>query len=242
MPTSSSLLTPSVPFVHDMLLRADLTPENIALAVCILDTLSPRFSRNWRSSPLAASPRQPHIDCVPPEVIILASLMISFKFIEDCHERTRYFASLWGADEWTCEQINLTERCILESLDYRLLPLWDPELITEALRDMKRADNLPDASPRTSPSQPRKHGHHGSVNSGKAIYGIGFQVTPDETPMSKSMQPIDCTARESAYGSPRVALNCSSPCVALGILELPYVNSTNGFAGVERLINNAIPI
>lgn len=132
---------------------------------------------------------QLHIDSVNPEVIVLASLVIAFKFLEDCHERTQYFAHHWGQDVWTCEQIHVTEMRIMESLDWRILPLWDQELIGDALADMQKAGrqakraatgsgNSGDVdklrfftSPMTIPMSP-----------GQAVVGIGLQLTPVDTP------------------------------------------------------------
>ncbi|OIW31958.1 hypothetical protein CONLIGDRAFT_557181, partial [Coniochaeta ligniaria NRRL 30616] len=148
VPPTASLATPSVSTVHEILTRANLPSETVALAVCILDSLNSKFSHNWRlSCPLAclegtsapARHARPHIDAVCPEVIVLASLIVAVKFLEDYQEPTHHYASNWGNDLWTCEQINVTERCIMESLGYRIMPLWDRQLIEDALADMQRA-------------------------------------------------------------------------------------------------------
>lgn len=212
IPPAASLAPPSVSLVHEMLFRADLPLETIALAVCILDSLSSRFSLNWRllcplaqRDPLdnaskrhtfsvspAVGPRttcsQLHIDCINPEVIILSSLVIAVKFLEDHQAPTRYHRLAWGDDMWTSEQINVTERCIMESLGYRILPLWNPVFIADAIDDMDRAgrqalsplqcgDQVPGPAPAPA--------HGRSVSSGgKAIFGLG-QLTPVETPVSE---------------------------------------------------------
>ncbi|KLU92787.1 hypothetical protein MAPG_11772 [Magnaporthiopsis poae ATCC 64411] len=178
LPPSASLATPSVALVQSMLARADLPEHTVALAVCILDSLNTKFSRNWRlSCPLApgqavedpvdwplrrsgskrhtlagtgsmsrdrfirSQQQQPqlHIDSVNPEVIALAAMMIAGKFTEDSQEPTRWYASAWGAGVWTCEQINVTERCIMENLGYRIMPLTAPDVLEDALSDMARA-------------------------------------------------------------------------------------------------------
>ncbi|EJT74583.1 hypothetical protein GGTG_08423 [Gaeumannomyces tritici R3-111a-1] len=181
LPPSASLATPSVSLVQSMLARADLPEHTVALAVCILDSLTTRFSRNWRlSCPLAPAPapapaaddsaawplrrsgskrhtlagtgnmsrdrfvrgQQPlqlHIDSVNPEVMVLAAMMIAGKFTEDSQEPTRWYASAWGGGVWTYEQINVTERCIMESLGYRIMPLTAPDVLEGALSDMARA-------------------------------------------------------------------------------------------------------
>ncbi|KAK3390430.1 hypothetical protein B0H63DRAFT_114617 [Podospora didyma] len=227
VPPAASLAFPSVSLVHEMLVRADLPSDTTALAVCILDSLNSRFSLNWRLvCPLAqrepsteivkrhtipASPalvQQLHIDCVNPEVIILASLVIAFKFLEDCHEPTRYYSSAWGKNMWTCEQINVTERCIMESLGYRILPLWDPRLIADALNDMERAGkqamlplyNNGNESP-----------HKRSMSTGKAVFGLGLQLTPVETPVCET-GPTQRKHALAAFGeSPNAsAITCDS--------------------------------
>ncbi|KAH8804704.1 hypothetical protein F5884DRAFT_859321 [Xylogone sp. PMI_703] len=48
IPLSSSPSTPSLPLVHAILTRADLPSETIALAICILDSLTCKFGRTWR--------------------------------------------------------------------------------------------------------------------------------------------------------------------------------------------------
>ena len=183
-----------------MLVNADLPMETIALAVCILDSLGSKFALNWRLlCPLAqreptseitkrhtiqTSPTgitgatQFHIDSVNPDVIVLAALVIAFKFLVDCQEPTHYYRTAWGKGMWTCDQINVTERCIMENLGYRILPLWDPVLIADAASDMKRA-----ATQAALPSLPRNgEAHKRSVSSGEALSRHTFPLTPAETP------------------------------------------------------------
>ncbi|KUI68786.1 hypothetical protein VM1G_04422 [Cytospora mali] len=208
-PPSASISSPSVSLVQAMITRADLPLETIALAVCILDSLDSKFSRKWRVSlPLAtplinkrhtittATSLITHIDSVSPEIIILTALVIAFKFTEDCHEPTQYYASDWGKGLWTCDQINTTERCIMEHLGYRILPLCDKAIIDDALEDMKRAGKMAlreretrqmlggaaeaariDISHTRSISVPVRPG-----GPGDAVFGLGFQMTPIDSP------------------------------------------------------------
>ncbi|KAH8889889.1 hypothetical protein GQ53DRAFT_825294 [Thozetella sp. PMI_491] len=207
VPSKASLADPSVAIVHDMLKRAGLPLDTIALAVCILDSLnSKKFSLSWRfACPLVkmetqskrhtlpaggAIRSQLNVDCVNPEVIILASLVISVKFLEDgCYEPTRFYNSHWANDRWTDEQINVTERCIMEALEYRILPLWDHNLISDAIADMKRAGKQAILAPRASAVQAERYDDHHkrSMSSGKAVYGLGLQLTPVETPKSETV-------------------------------------------------------
>ncbi|KAL7933609.1 hypothetical protein V8C35DRAFT_303390 [Trichoderma chlorosporum] len=170
IPASASLASASVPFVQAMLSRADLPMEMLALAVCILDSLDTKFARTWRlSCPLscpihsddvdAASPsiikrhslpstprdaprRQLHIDSVRPEIIILAALVIAAKFTQDPQQPPQFYRLAWGRGLWSNDQLNVTERCIMESLDYRILPLCDDDYLTDAMVDMQLAAEL----------------------------------------------------------------------------------------------------
>ncbi|KXX79194.1 hypothetical protein MMYC01_203688 [Madurella mycetomatis] len=231
VPPAASLAVPSVPLVHEMLVRSDLPLDAVALAVCILDSLNSKFSLNWRllcplaqreatseltkrhtlpASPVAA---QLNIDAVNPEVIVLAALMISAKFLEDCQEPTQYYRSAWGKNMWTCDQINVTERCIMESLGYRILPLWDAGLIADALSDMQRAGRQA-----VLPPQPRTvESHKRSASSADALSGPALPLTPAETPVLESgaaTRPV----REDA----RAVLSGDGPApVACSVLHLP---------------------
>lgn len=192
IPTSASLAAASVPLVQAMLSRAGLELETIALAVCILDSLGPKFARSWRlSCPLhalgtPATPDSPpssnaslspspsptaafhakrhslpptplsmaadcphghheyqqrlmHIDSVSPELIVLAALVIAAKFNDDLHRSAHVYCSDWGRHLWTPDQLNATERCIMESLDYRIMPLCDEACLADAMVDMQLA-------------------------------------------------------------------------------------------------------
>lgn len=208
IPPAASLITPSIPTVHEILERANLPLEQVALAVCILDSLDSKFARNWRlACPLApvdapllrrhTLPAKLHIDTVRPEVVILAAMMIAVKFLEDIEENTQSYASRWGSDLWTCDQINVTERCIMENLGYRIMPLWNSELIDDALSDMKRAGwqaIAPAAAYTTNTNnnnnnnnRPAFGPHQRSMSSGFAIVGRGSQLTPSATPKTENV-------------------------------------------------------
>lgn len=162
LPPAASLAAPSAPLVHAILTRSELPLHTVALAVCILDSLDSKFPRAWRTScPLkllgpdsdldadsdythtsermGPRTRMQHIDSVLPELIVLASLMIAAKFTEDSQQSTRWYAGAWGTWLWTCDQINTTERCIMENLDYRIMPLSALDILEDAITDMERA-------------------------------------------------------------------------------------------------------
>ncbi|KAI0970519.1 hypothetical protein F4678DRAFT_112041 [Xylaria arbuscula] len=199
LPPGASFITPSIPTVQQMLARANLPMDIIALGVCILDSLNAKFSRNWRvafplnrqgqpASKRHTLPSAPghatHINSVFPEVIILAALMIADKFVEDLQNPAQYFTANWGNNLWTGEQVNFTERCIMESLDYRILPLWDPALIKQARHDIEMARReIIQASTGGVGEESRKH--FKSMSSGHAVVGLGLQLTPAATPDSE---------------------------------------------------------
>lgn len=200
-----------------MLARAKLPLETIALAVCILDSLDSKFARTWRlSCPLAssdnsfnsrrytlpASPvtlRQSHIDFVRPEVIVLCALIISVKFSQDLEESTRHYAFCWGHDLWTCEQINFTENRIVESLDYRIVPLMDCEIIEVAMADMNRAGKYATAQQKAATGAfGPESAHARALSTGEACLGLGLQLTPADTPGASEGCGLTATALAEA--------------------------------------------
>jgi hypothetical protein len=192
-------MTPSVPAVQEMLAKARLPMDVVALAVCILDSLDAKFSLSWRVSfPLgsaltpthkrhtlpAGSVQKQHIDAVSPEVIILGALIIANKFVDDMQEPTHYFSSIWGRGVWTCEQINYTERCIMESLNYRIMPLWKDKHIKQARHDIELARRELLEEDLEVREEPKSFRHVKSMSDGNAIVGAGMQITPADTPRS----------------------------------------------------------
>ncbi|KAF0329184.1 hypothetical protein K4K61_002198 [Colletotrichum sp. SAR11_59] len=230
VPTSASLTTPSVPLVQAMLSRAGLPLETIALAVCILDSLNSKFALSWRlqcpllvdgasshnkrhtlHSPLLdrRQQQQMHIDSVQPELIILAALVIAAKFTDDCQDSTSYYCSKWGKDIWSCEQINVTERCIYENLNYRIKPLVDDEdLITDTMVDMQMAARHYNSA---RPAQPHEMGHSKSksMTIGTTVVGLGLQLTPVDTPKSEIESfgdEVRAALEKTAFGSDYMSL------------------------------------
>ncbi|CAJ2514117.1 Uu.00g022360.m01.CDS01 [Anthostomella pinea] len=234
LPPGASFITPSTSNVENMLARANLPMDIVALAVCILDSLNSRFSRNWRVSfplnrqgqtaskrhTLPSGPVQAtHIDYVFPEIIILAALIIADKFVDDLQESTQYYGSVWGMNLWSCEQINFTERCIMESLGYRILPLWESTPIKQARHDieMARREILQERTAIVAGNETRKH--FKSMSSGHAVVGLGLQLTPAETPTSGISSPfgqLQDLGQESREAFSR------STTVPQDYLHLPY--------------------
>lgn len=194
IPSSTSLTAPSVPLVHAILTRANLPIETLALAVCILDSLNSRFALTWRQACPLITPQRQHIDSIHPELIVLSALVLAVKFLDDMQQVTRVYAGDWGKKLWSCKQIDFTQRCILENLGYRLLPLWEESIIAEALEDMERAARQP--SPEIGEDEDWDtdtcFGSFGGaverrMSDGKAVMGMGQQMTPAETPMVENV-------------------------------------------------------
>ncbi|KAI1876838.1 uncharacterized protein JN550_000910 [Neoarthrinium moseri] len=207
LPSGLSLEPPSVAVVQTILRHANLPMDTIALAVCILDALPARFRNRWRmayprsrQTPLASKrhtmpsgPIQPPSDdAVMPEVVALSALIIANKFLEDMHDTTQYFSSVWGADAWSCEQINVTERCVMEALEYRIMPLMAPDYIQEARHDLEftRRELLDENSDAALEAKECGLYHIKPMSSGEAVVGLGLQLTPAETPRSELHTPF----------------------------------------------------
>jgi hypothetical protein len=154
-------------------------------------------------------------------LIILASLTLAIKFLDDCHAPTQHYSSAWARNQWTCEQINVTERCIMESLGYRILPLWDRELIDDALSDMSRAGRQQQSS---APSRKSSYDDKCQVRSGKAVPGLGQQLTPDVSPRADDSGTFvdDCVRAAFISGRPE-------PAVTMESLHLPLDTNRNAF-------------
>ncbi|KAG0649081.1 hypothetical protein D0Z07_4375 [Hyphodiscus hymeniophilus] len=215
IPSSTTLTIPCVPLVHAIVTRAALPLETIALAVCILDSLNSRFALAWRQSfPLSPSGSQnlfekSHIDSTHPEIIVLSALILAVKFVDDEPEKTIAYAEDMGKEMWTCDQINYTQRLILENLSYRLLPLWEESIISEAMEHMERARRQSERQAEKKmklgtemplyPAEPSiwdddwdSETFCGSfegegMSDGKAVIGLGQQLTPALTPVGMPM-------------------------------------------------------
>ncbi|KFZ09256.1 hypothetical protein V502_08849 [Pseudogymnoascus sp. VKM F-4520 (FW-2644)] len=140
IPCTASLLLTSPSLAQSLLSRANLTLNTVALAACILDSLTSRFAASWRHSlPLTSlSLKTQHINYVRPEVIILGALLVASKFLDDYATHISSYEDDIANGRWTCEQINATERCILENLEWRIMPLWREDLIEDAKEDMRK--------------------------------------------------------------------------------------------------------
>lgn len=143
-----------------------------------------------------------HIDSVPPELIILAALVIAVKFIEDPQQLTQYYCDAWGRGTWSHEQLNVTERCIMESLNYRIMPLCDEECLSDAMVDMQLAGQQVDWDTRelTPPESLASsdgdsnfilgHNRSKTMIPSTAALGLGLSLTPSESPCAGSSEAV----------------------------------------------------
>jgi len=170
-----------------------------------------------------------HIDSVHPELIVLSALILAVKFIDDEQQTTKEYAEEWGKGLWPCTQINFTQWCILENLGYRLLPLWDHAIILEALEDMERAGRQhepqifdadeEDWDTTTCFGSFGDSAHSRNLSDGKAVLGLGEQITPAETPM---LENIRGGGTQTISLETRLAFeNASSGSDRYGYLQLP---------------------
>jgi hypothetical protein len=157
--------------------------------------------------------QKPHIDTTRPELIVLSALILAVKFIDDAQESTNTYAMDWGSGRWAFSQINYTQRLILENLSYRLLPLWNENFIAGAMEDMERARRQSDRAAERKlkinenlelniyPAEPRiwdsdwdaeaccgGYEGRGMGTGGKAVVGLGEQLTPVQTPMEENVR------------------------------------------------------
>lgn len=242
IPPAASLITPSISTVHEILERANLPLETVALAVCVLDSLNSKFSHSWRltcpPAPVDSARRhtlpaqlvRSHIDSVRPEVIVLAALMIAVKFLEDAEENTQSYALRWGNDIWTCAQINKTEQCIMDNLGYHIMPLWNRELIDDALKDMQRAgwQAVAESSPNTpisekqdpvasQPTRQQQQQHRRAMST----YPIGSKVVTFQQLLTPSESPKAENVSTRGLGTDREALQAAFAGYTLKSLHLP---------------------
>jgi hypothetical protein len=129
--------------------------------------------------------------------LILSALILAVKFLEDEQHSTAAYAINWGMDVWTYDQINYTQRSILENIGYKIKPLWEEEIISDAMRDMKRAGQqyepgIYDEDDEILHERNILAGVEDGkpMSRGNAFYSLGNQLTPAETPTEESLEFI----------------------------------------------------
>lgn len=143
--------------------RAELCPNTVALAACILESLSSSFVRSWRKAcEKARSPQIPTFRSEPlkPELIVLGALAVAHGYLQDVSGQPRWWGKI-SNETLEPREIAVTTNCILQDIDYGIMS-FTPEVVEEKRQEMfKMAE--------------------GGVRSGKAVLNEG-QLTPDESP------------------------------------------------------------
>lgn len=133
----------------------------------------------------------------------------------------------WGRALWSPAQLNATERCIAESLGWRLLPLWDADVIAGARADMNRAARQQQATSRSRRfaaaadaevvGLKNSGAHLRSMSTGVAVAGLGLQMTPAETPRPGVCGPTALLGEEV-----RAAFRGAEAALSPEALQLPW--------------------
>ncbi|KAK6435664.1 hypothetical protein LTR95_008148 [Oleoguttula sp. CCFEE 5521] len=134
------LSSPAEPFwddilaIEDLLLRAHMPIEIVALALNILSTFLYEPSRlsDSVSSPLLTGP------------LITATLSIASIFTSDYPPPTSYWATQVCHPPTATNDLHRLELKVLDALDWHLLSLSRPEAIAMALRQFERRRETPD--------------------------------------------------------------------------------------------------
>ncbi|KAE9975582.1 hypothetical protein BLS_002532 [Venturia inaequalis] len=147
--------------VASFITRAGLDPNTVALAACILDSLSSSFVRNWRNAcEKARSPEIPTFRSEPlkPELIVLGALAVAHSYLYDVCGEPKWWSDHVTNKAMEPRDISATTDCILKDIDYGLMSFTMEDL------EEKKQDMLAKGE---------------GVRSGKAVF-MGGQLTPDE--------------------------------------------------------------
>ncbi|QDS70935.1 hypothetical protein FKW77_006792 [Venturia effusa] len=146
------------------LARAALDPNTLALAACVLESLSSSFVRSWRKacekarSPTIATFRS---DPLKAELIVLGALAIAQSYLHDTPGNPKWWSKYVSRKTVEARDIAATTNCILQDIDYGLMSFTMDDL------EEKKQEMVAE-------------GERG-VRSGKAVLNEG-QLTPDESP------------------------------------------------------------
>ncbi|KAF8534534.1 hypothetical protein BDD12DRAFT_756062 [Trichophaea hybrida] len=133
VPRNASREPPSAGVLAAILQRANLKLGVISLACCVLDCLSDQFLRQWRRE-CCSSDGSPEL----PEVLAVAALMTSMKFMEDSAYSNKMWTRRICEDLFTVQSLNLTERLVLADLNYCLLDISKPEFLDWNIVEIQR--------------------------------------------------------------------------------------------------------
>jgi hypothetical protein len=137
VPQKASRCRPPPALIAAYLARAQLPEPTVALAACILDSLSAQFVRAWRrecetvkmSHQSAWSVRSSN---TKSELIILGALAVASSFLDDVRGEPKWWANSVACGEVEVREMDATIRCIFKDLDYDLCGFTAEEV--EAMR------------------------------------------------------------------------------------------------------------
>jgi hypothetical protein len=164
VPQNAGAHRPNADQIAAYISRARLTDSVVALAACILDSLSSSFVRSWRRAcENARSPERPsfHSNPTKPELIILAALAIAYNFLNDNEGDPTFWAERVAKRAVEPREVVATTRCILQDIDYGLMS-FTPEDVEAMRQEMYQKVD-------------------GGTRGGKAVFNQG-QLTPDISP------------------------------------------------------------
>ena len=194
VPLNVSTSRPHASAIQGFLERACLPEEIVAFSACILDALSSRFAATWRDA-LAPSDYVRDLKNflkydsrqnvhVSPDVIALSALSLAHGFLADRLRSPRHWSVVESDRSFTVQEIEATQRAILQDMDYGLFRISEDRL-QQRLRAMQLALTLPAtaALPRDS-SIVVKHNRSRNLSlslAGTGIWSHGVQ-TPEPSP------------------------------------------------------------
>ncbi|KAF2762137.1 hypothetical protein EJ05DRAFT_198653 [Pseudovirgaria hyperparasitica] len=178
IPSGVCLHRPSPSAIQSYLQRCMLPLETIALAGCVLDSLSLKFSRKIREAFAAAHIAMPS----SPEILVLASLALATSYLADDHLLASYWTGVVAQSSVTAQQLNLTSRCLLLHIGYGLHG-FTPDMVEETKEDMLRAGTCNTCLGSTYLPIPKAASFTPSTPPQRAVEEFGL-LTPGLTPSS----------------------------------------------------------
>jgi hypothetical protein len=154
IPQGASLHRLPASTIATYLQRSVLSQSTIALAACVIDSLSSFFVRTWckelsalsltqqceRGQPMF-SISQPHRQQIhgsatpKSALIVLAALSIASGFLDDVKTDSRWWARKIAGCDISARELSATVRCVLKDIDYDILS-FTPDVVEEMRDDM----------------------------------------------------------------------------------------------------------
>jgi hypothetical protein len=137
VPQKASRHPPSPALISTYLARAQLSETTVALAACILDSLSSQFVRAWQRECETVKRRQEsgwsvHPSFMKSELVVMGALAVASSFLDDVRREPRWWANSIACGAVEVREVDATIRCIFKDLDYDLCGFTAEEV--EAMR------------------------------------------------------------------------------------------------------------